>query len=880
MTSLWGVSQRCHALRPLYTRLILLSLAFLTLLAIPSGAQAGTLSAAPTPEQYVAQAKRVVRVENTSQLVAAVKTVIPGDVVILADGVYSGDAALSIFNQRGTAKQPIVIIAENQGQAVLKGKLRFDISYSSYVTISGLVFNTQGAGAKGDIGAITIKHSQNNRITRNHFALDEQYGANSSVMLDWVVIRGRQSLHNRIDHNLFENKRQRGRFIIVGVLSGTDVMPQYTRIDHNHFRDMAPLGGNGMEAIVLGGGHPQSAHYMADQDAFSVFEYNLLERVDGECAEFISLKSSSNEIRYNTIIDTNGSIYFRAGNRNAVYGNYFLGHNKPGSGGVRIYGEDQKVMHNYFSELALPAVWFGDANAAFYDPKTNLAPYLQVIRAEVAFNTFINTSLGLARHLRDGCELTPQDSSISNNLLYTAADHKLIDPLLLQEKGITWLGNMAYAAGSSGVEQQAGLNVTEMQVRWINPQLQRSGFYPDYLYSIGEDSPARHAALGAMPVYLTDIEGKPRSAAADVGAYEYAGYPPLRGLLTAQDVGPNAMRDLGPAVLETPGLALTGISLAGDDAGGSWYGPVDFSVTTAGVGLTQPIRYEVQVDDRTPQTFESAAFVLNTGELSDGEHQVRITAYSGDLQDTAHVSFSIANARILAPKANEQVKGGIDIQVESGLPAELIRSVELSVAGTVLYQGAQLPQSLPLQTDTLPDGLHTLELAIQAQAGVAAKASVRFRTANFWRMTTSFTPAGGWFFAPADETQLSAGWRHINDPGDALFGDANRIVRTNNTTESCTWSTPQLTQAVISIYTRTEQLRQQVRVEVSVDGERWQEVAYALKTLGQADDWYELELSVKPPAGLYQHLRLIVSAGDLPVEDIQLGHAVMEGLNH
>jgi hypothetical protein len=835
----------------------------------------------PSLADYIANAQRVVRVQTTTELVAAIQKVIPGDVVILSDGVYSGDAILTVFNQRATAENPIVIIAENQGQAVLKGKLRFEVNYSSYVTIWGLVFNTQGAGANDDSGAITIKHSHHVRITRNQFSLQEQRGARADIMLDWVVVRGAQSKYNRIDHNLFANKLQRGRFIIVSVLSATDTMPQYTRIDHNHFRDMAPLRINGMEAVVIGGGHPISPHYLNDQDAFTVFEYNLMERVDGECAEIISLKSSGNEIRYNTIVDTNGSIYFRTGNRNAVYGNYFLGHNKSGSGGVRIYGEDQKVMHNYFSQLDMPAVWFGDAEVPFFNPATDVAPFTQVSRAEVAFNTFVDTGVALGRHLRENAPYTPVDSSIHNNLLYSSTKQKLIDPLLLKEPGITWWGNIAYAESSSREEQITGLSVPETQVRWINPLLVRSGFYPDYIYSIGADSPARNAAQGSISAGLTDIEGKTRDATPDVGAFEYAGYPPLRGFLTPEDVRPDAIGDLGTVTLKTPDLVLIGISLAGEERSASWYGPVEFTVSTAASGLTQPIQYHVQVDGQGMQTFTSATFSLNVGELSDGAHQVRVVARSGDLLDEAQVSFTVANTRIVAPRANEVLTGTTNIQVESSLPAELIQSVRLSVDSVVIYQGAQLPPNVSLQTTDLADSYHTLELEVRVLGEVVSRATGKFRTANYWRQEITFAaPQLGWFFSSsADETQMTAGWRYAATTQEALFGDPSRLVRTGNTTESCTWSTPQLTKAVISIYARTEQLGQHIRVVVSTDGEHWQEAAYTLQTIGTATDWYELELRIQPEAGLYHYLRLTALAGDLPAEDIQLGHAVLEGLN-
>jgi poly(beta-D-mannuronate) lyase len=473
-------------LTPLWSVSLLLALVWVLSASCvrPKTALAASSPTEPSIERYTANAARVVRVSHTTELTAAIQDLAPGDVVILADGVYAGDATLRIADQSATSQQPIVITAEHQRQAVLQGTLHFEISNSSHVTICGLTFNTQGAGKHRDIGAITIKHSHHNRITHNRFALAEQLGAHPEVMLDWLVIRGKQSRHNRVDHNLFENKLQRGRFIIVGLLDAADTMPQYTHIDHNHFRDMAPLARNGMEAVVLGGGHPVTAFYMADQDAFSMFEYNLLERVDGECAEVISLKSSSNVIRHNTFLDTNGSIYFRAGNRNTVYGNYFLGCGKKGSGGVRIYGEEQKVSDNYFSGLDIPAVWFGDANAVTFDPDKNLAPFTQVTRAEVANNIFVDTNLGLARHLRPGCDLRPRNSVIRNNLLYSNAAHRLVDPLLLAEKGITWQGNIAYAKQSSRAEQLGDMGLSEEAIHWEEPQVIRYILFPNNMSGV------------------------------------------------------------------------------------------------------------------------------------------------------------------------------------------------------------------------------------------------------------------------------------------------------------------------------------------------------------------------------------------------------------
>ena len=69
----------------------------------------------------------------------------------------------------------------------------------------------------------------------------------------------------------------------------------------------------------------------------------------------VSIKSCDNTIRYNTFLSSLGTVSLRHGHRSIVEGNYFLGEGKKigtdGSGGIRVYGKDHKIINNYFAGL-------------------------------------------------------------------------------------------------------------------------------------------------------------------------------------------------------------------------------------------------------------------------------------------------------------------------------------------------------------------------------------------------------------------------------------------------------------------------------------------------------------------------------------------------
>ena len=52
-------------------------------------------------------------------------------------------------------------------------------------------------------------------------------------------------------------------------------------------------------------------------------------------------------VRNNTVRRSQSVLSLRHGNRNRLYANVVLGEGRPGTGGIRIYGADNRVFNNY-----------------------------------------------------------------------------------------------------------------------------------------------------------------------------------------------------------------------------------------------------------------------------------------------------------------------------------------------------------------------------------------------------------------------------------------------------------------------------------------------------------------------------------------------------
>ena len=108
-------------------------------------------------------------------------------------------------------------------------------------------------------------------------------------------------------------------------------------IDHNYFGRRSPLASNGGEIIRVG----LSQHCQFNSN--TGINNNFFENCDGE-AEIISIKSCANVVEENIFKECQGSVVLRHGDNNIVADNYFLGNDKPGTGGVRVINKGQVVI--------------------------------------------------------------------------------------------------------------------------------------------------------------------------------------------------------------------------------------------------------------------------------------------------------------------------------------------------------------------------------------------------------------------------------------------------------------------------------------------------------------------------------------------------------
>ena len=443
-------------------------------------------------------------------LAATLATAIPGDCLVLADGNYAG----LTLRTEGTADRPIVLRAANRGRAVFSsGVLRLD--RARHTTLEGFTIATAGGrltvdGRTRTVGVL-ITDSDDCRVSRCTFRL-----AGHAVSTQWLMIGG-NSNGNRVDHCEFGPNTVDGvHYVwaagapdIAGVTPPADRtswadyrsprnpnMARGTRIDHNHFHDQA-LGT--AECIVLGGLGVTGDY----QETGTVVEHNLFTNCDGD-PEIVSIKASSNVIRYNTLRTSAGGFVSRAGNRNEIYGNYILQGGKAGSAGFRLHEKDHVAYNNYIENTADYPINIGSGDR--YDAAG--FTHAQVFRARVVHNTVVMNN-GRAMIVGwGGNELPPVDCVLANNIVSGA----------LTQITLSLPGNTFFTRNL------------------VNPTMAAEGG----VQRLVAGSPAVDVADPAYFSFVADdVEGQPRTTA-DIGADELSSAPVLRRPLTAADVGPSA----------------------------------------------------------------------------------------------------------------------------------------------------------------------------------------------------------------------------------------------------------------------------------------------------------------------------------------------------
>ena len=441
-------------------------------------------------------------VTSVTNLQAAIKAAKPGDIINLANGIYTNNTlAINTSN--------ITVQAATPGGAILSGTNAITIPADD-VTFSGFQF------LSGSTPVNIIEVTGNNN-TLSHLNFNG-YSAQKCV----VFKAGSQ--HNTITYSNFQNKpasAPQGNLIE----SEADAVIGYHVISHNTCQHMPGRGGdNGNECIRLGEG---------SQSLFTsrtLVEYNYFEDTGPGDSEAISVKSRENVLRYNTMNkNPNAMFTFRNGDNNVAYGNFFID-----SGGIRIKEANSIFCYNNYFERAGIG---GTMNAVTYD---FVSPNLQNI--SFFHNTFVDSGL-IA--LASG----PLNNTWTNNLIRKSSGNIFSGPYT----GITFAGNLY--SGTLGVSVPTGMAAPGD----LGIALNQAGYYGLTATSPAVNSSFPMVTLFSIPgidgdyALSLDVAGQTRDARKDVGALEFGATGPVIN-------HPLKVTDAGPSYLQSPIRAFNAAS--------------------------------------------------------------------------------------------------------------------------------------------------------------------------------------------------------------------------------------------------------------------------------------------------------------------------------
>jgi Chondroitinase B len=436
------------------------------------------------------RAAQTVSVASVSALSTAIAKAVPGDVITLAAGKYTSGTIK--INRSGTAARPITISAASAGATEIGGTTKIDLSGSSHVVVEGFTI-TSSADFSVPVGATATQ------ITRNTFNSNKN-GAYLSVAAD----------DTEVDHNTFENKTTAGVFLQVNG-PGAHGMAQRVHVHHNYFFNHQFKGANGGESIRFGLSGRQHG------DAKGLIEYNLFEKADGD-SEAISIKSSNNVVRYNTLLNSRGTISLRHGWGTTVEGNFVIG----GHSGIRFFGNNHTIINNVVQDSAGLPMEVGGGEIR--DDTNSTTAHEAADHCLVAFNTLVGTGGNVVKY-GSGKKFAPSDVTLADNIIVGMGGSAVAGT----GGSLKFQGNILTGA-AAGTMPASGF-------KSVDPKLVRGA---GNVFRLSAGSPAIDAASGSFPQVTNDIDRVARTGTFDVGADEFVAGGAQVKPLTSADVGPKA----------------------------------------------------------------------------------------------------------------------------------------------------------------------------------------------------------------------------------------------------------------------------------------------------------------------------------------------------
>jgi hypothetical protein len=282
-----------------------------------------------------------------------------GDTVVLADGIYSSDERIKFSPTTGTADNPITFKAATPGGVKFTGGLQMSIG-GDYVIVDGFYWQG-GYGASNFIefrdGSDYANYStiQNCAIDGLAISPDDKAdnGTTSITKHRWIVLYG---TYNSVINCSFMNKESAGALILVELAynaspngtTNTSCIAVGLTISNNYFYKYAKIdptlsNSGDSETIRIGSSENQNVN------SNTIVTNNYFVESDGE-NEIITNKSKNNQFINNTFRRCRGSLVLRHGSNALVNGNYFLGENIDGTGGIRITDSNHIITNNYIQD--------------------------------------------------------------------------------------------------------------------------------------------------------------------------------------------------------------------------------------------------------------------------------------------------------------------------------------------------------------------------------------------------------------------------------------------------------------------------------------------------------------------------------------------------
>lgn len=400
-----------------------------------------------------------ITVNNQNELNKAIDESKPGDVIVLANGVWNNVQIK--FRGEGTESQPITLKAETPGKVTIEGQsyLKFG---GKYLVVDGLHFKN---GQTPSSAVVDFKISDNEiasncKITNSVIEdFNQQYRDTTDL---WVQFWGR---NNELSHCYLAGKTNRGPTVRVN-LEGIESINNHHKIINNHFGPRPPKGGPSAETIQIGNS------YTSMSPSYTLVAKNLFDECNGE-VEVISSKTNFNEFRNNVFYKSEGSLVTRHGNYCTIDGNFFIGDGiNQNIGGIRIINTGHWVTNNYFYNLI--GENFRSPLAVMNGiPKSPQNRYNQVTDVVVAYNTYVNCKtpwqFGVGSNIEQADVLPaseirsarPERTTVANNVIYNEVgqqyivfEHDKADGVVFKSNVVN-NGDVAFSNYNNGIIEAA-----------------------------------------------------------------------------------------------------------------------------------------------------------------------------------------------------------------------------------------------------------------------------------------------------------------------------------------------------------------------------------------------------------------------------------------